>query len=372
MKSKSRQYLFAIILNAFALTVVYSQTIPFDSDRWDVQGSETRVEQYLGQKALYVKGGIAVLKDVEFSDGIIEFDIAVTGERGFMGAFWRMQSPGNYEEFYIRPHQSGNPDANQYTPAFFGNTAWQLYYGEGYGAPVEYVFNEWMHIKIVVSGKQAEIYVRDMEKPAVFVNELKREIKPGKIGVLNPGNFTHAHFANFSFKAMANPPLRGKAKEPEPAPAGTIMSWQVSSVFDEKSLENKFRLNDADKQNLTWTTLGCEKTGIANLARIQGIDQDKNTAFAKVTIVSDKEQIKKMQFGYSDRIKVYCNDLLLYSGSNDYQSRDYRYLGTIGYFDAVYLPLKKGENELWLAVSESFGGWGILAKLEDVSGVNLR
>ena len=45
-------------------------------------------------------------------------------------------------------------------------------------------------------------------------------------------------------------------------------------------------------------------------------------------------------------------------------SRDYRFLGTIGYFDAVYLQLKKGRNDLWIAVSENFGGWGIKAKLE--------
>ena len=360
------------ILTLLGATTAYSQTVPFDSDRWDIQGSESRVEEYRGQKALYLKGGYATLKDVEFTNGIIEFDIAVTGERGFMGAFWRMQSSGNFEEFYIRPHQSGNPDANQYTPAFFGNTAWQLYYGEDYSAPVKYIFNEWMHIKIVVSGKQAEIYIRDMEKPAVIVHELKRDVKAGKIGVLNPGNFTHAHFANFRFKLLENIKLASKSKEPEIPPAGTIMSWQVSSTIDEKSLENKFLLSDTGRQNLTWTTIGCEKTGIANLARIQGIQPNKNTVFAKVTIRSDNDQIKKIQFGYSDRIKVYCNNHLIYGGSNDYQSRDYRYLGTIGYFDAVYLPLKKGENELWLAVSENFGGWGIMAKIEDMSGIAFK
>ncbi|MCH8059016.1 MAG: hypothetical protein IIA11_01020 [Proteobacteria bacterium] len=50
--------------------------------------------------------------------------------------------------------------------------------------------------------------------------------------------------------------------------------------------------------------------------------------------------------------------MLLYSkGNNAYQSRDYRYLGTIGLFDAIMLPLAVGDNELWIAVSEAFGGW---------------
>ena len=32
--------------------------------------------------------------------------------------------------------------------------------------------------------------------------------------------------------------------------------------------------------------------------------------------------------------------------------------------DAVYLPLKKGKNELVLALSELGGGWGFICRLE--------
>jgi len=33
---------------------------------------------------------------------------------------------------------------------------------------------------------------------------------------------------------------------------------------------------------------------------------------------------------------------------------------------AVYLPLKKGSNELMLAVSELGGGWGFVCRLADL------
>jgi hypothetical protein len=33
--------------------------------------------------------------------------------------------------------------------------------------------------------------------------------------------------------------------------------------------------------------------------------------------------------------------------------------------DAVYLPLKKGSNELMLAISELGGGWGFICRLAD-------
>ena len=62
---------------------------------------------------------------------------------------------------------------------------------------------------------------------------------------------------------------------------------------------------------------------------------------------------------------------LLYRGDDTYLSRDYRFLGSIGYFDALYLPLIQGENELLLAVSEDLGGWGVQAKLENLAGLTL-
>ena len=105
---------------------VHSQTIPFDSQRWKIEGKEKKIEEHLGRQSLYLQSGAAVIQDSEFTDGVIEFDIAFGPERGFMGAFWRMQDRENYEEFYVRPHQSGNPDANQYQPVFHDVAAWQL------------------------------------------------------------------------------------------------------------------------------------------------------------------------------------------------------------------------------------------------------
>lgn len=349
----------------------YSQVVPFDSGRWKIQAKESKVVEHLGRKSLYLKGGLAWIQDSEFTDGVIEFDMAFAPDRGFMGTIWRMQDEGNYEEFYVRPHQSGNPDANQYQPVFNNQAAWQLYHGEGYGAPVRYDFNQWVRIKIVVSGKNAEVYIKDLNTPALFVSELKREIKAGRVG-LQVGNFAPAYYSNFSFTPMSAPPLKGKAKAAERAPVGTVMRWAVSNVIEGKSLEGKLQLTAADKQKLKWQTLACESTGIANLARLAGVDDKKNTVFARLVITSDREQVKKLRFAFSDEVKVYFNDRLLYSGSDVYQSRDYRFLGTVGLFDELYLPLKKGDNELWLAVTENFGGWGVKAVFDDMSGISIQ
>jgi hypothetical protein len=92
----------------------------------------------------------------------------------------------------------------------------------------------------------------------------------------------------------------------------------------------------------------------------------------KVVVESASEQIKELSFGFSDFVTVYLNDKAIYYGADNFMSRDYRFLGTIGFFDKLFLPLKKGSNELWFVVSENFGGWGVKAKFENMDGISLK
>ena len=348
-----------------------SEPIPFDSPRWEITAEESRIEQYKGRTSLFLKGGLALIQDADFLDGVIEFDCAFPQARAFVGATWRVQDAANREEFYIRPHQSGNPDANQYTPVFNGLTAWQLYHGEGYGTPIDYDFDTWIPIKIVVAGRQAEVFIGDLDTPALFVDNLKREPTSGKVG-LTVANFGPAHFSNFRFATVENPTLKSRVERNRTAPPGALMTWQVSSSFDEKVLGSETELTASATEDLTWSELSCESTGLANLSEVNALGDGKNTAFARVIVISDRTQAKTLAFGYSDRTRVFLNNHLLYTGNNGYRSRDYRYLGTIGYFDALTLPLKKGRNELWFAVSESFGGWGIQAAFSNTDGITIE
>ena len=71
------------------------------------------------------------------------------------------------------------------------------------------------------------------------------------------------------------------------------------------------------------------------------------------------------------RSRAYVNGVLVYEGNDRWQSRDYRFLGTVGTYDALFLPLERGRNEVILAVSESFGGWATTGNLVPASGVKL-
>src|SRR6185436_9072037 len=88
--------------------------------------------------------------------------------------------------------------------------------------------------------------------------------------------------------------------------------------------------------------------------------------YARTTITSARNEVKKLRLGYSDDVTVFLNGSILYRGLSAQNFRDPAFLGIVNpENDAVYLPLRKGSNELILAVSELGGGWGFIARLED-------
>ena len=337
------------------------QSVPFDDERWSIEAIEHELVNYMGKSALRIKGGEAILPDLEVVNGIVEFEIAVAEERGFAGLLFRLQDNANYEHFYIRPHQSGKPDANQYTPVFNGVSAWQLYHGPQYATPVEYKFDEWMTVRIVFAGSKAEVYI-DGEEPVLRINGLRRNDLSGALGV-NSANFSAVHFANFRYTQLSEVYEFPWTTQEQVSEAGTITSWEVSDVFDGNDLSEVTELGAAQVSERNWINIGAEPTGITNLAQANGLAEGKNTVFARTFITVDKAQTKQLKLGYSDTAVVFVNGKRVYGGDNTYMSRDYRYLGTIGYFDNVVLPLEAGENEICIAVSEAFGGWGIMGRV---------
>ena len=380
------QTLSAIVFLSSILTRGYGQNIiSFSDKRWKIEAAGQMVEFYKGYECLYLKAGTATLPDVQFLNGIIEFDICLTEQVSFSGFFFRQTSPGNYEWLYFRAQQSGNPDAYQYTPVFNGDPAWQLYHDQfdgvndgfihwkatgplnGYNCVIDYPFEHWAHVKLLVKNDKAELYFDN--KFIGSIHKLLQEQRAGAIGVSS--SIAAMRFANFSFTSTDNVVLKNNENAITNIPVNSITQWQVSNPFKEDLLKDK-NIPDASFVNkLKWTKLSIENGGFANLARLYPVT-DSNTVFAKITVVSDKDQVKKLDIGYSDRVKAFCNGQAIYSGNNSFRTRDYRYLGTIGYFDAIYLPLKKGENTIMLAVSETFGGWGVMAKWENMEGIKLQ
>ena len=355
----------------FILTMAHpalAEEVPFAGDGWEITAEEHRFEEVKGEAALFLKNGSALVRDGVFRNGVIEFDILTAGERGFSGVYFRISEGNNAEHFYIRPHQSGQVDANQYTPVFNGVPGWQMYFGPRFSVPFDYKFGEWMHIKIVISGAKADIYI-DSDQPLLHVT-LKQPDRAGGVGISS--NFGPVWFANFRYEEIENPEITGTAAGDDLVPGpGALLNWQVSSAISETVLDGAMTLPEEATGDLSWQNLEVEDNGYANLARVQGLAEGANTALAKINIRAGADTTRAIRFGYSDRVKVFLNGALIYSGDNTYRTRDYRYLGTIGLFDEVALALREGDNELIFAVSESFGGWAIMAAIEDREGLEI-
>jgi hypothetical protein len=356
-------------------------SVPVDSERWefsDPDPTHHQVEEYLGQKSILLVNGEAQVKDIDFANGIIEMDLAFERGFGFLEAVWHVsEDDKQLDKLYIRPHKSPYPDSVQYAPIINGIVNWQMYYLPNNTAAVAYPFNEWFHVKIVTVGKYAEIYMIDMEKPVLTVN-LTGNSFSGKIGLKadNSQKSIPLRFANFSYTVDDNPPLKGTPPEVKAEPTA-VKNWLVSNAVEETILEGKLQVTEADRNNLTWVNLDTEVDGKGNIAKVQDASNitakpSKNTVFTRATIISDKDQKKLMKFGFSDKVKLYFNGELLYQENQAYRTRNYWFMGNMGYFNEIYLPLKKGNNELWMAISEGpqvFAGWGVQAMFENLDGI---
>jgi hypothetical protein len=146
----------SLLLVIFSSTLAQTINVPSTLDSWDTTfGAKPARETYMGKECLLLQSGAIMVKGADLRDGTIEADISFSQQRGFPGFIFRMQDNNNMENFYVRPHQSGNPDATQYTPIFNGYAGWQLYHGEGYSKAFTFKFDQWHHVKIELHGLQA-------------------------------------------------------------------------------------------------------------------------------------------------------------------------------------------------------------------------
>lgn len=344
-----------------AVCAVHAEIIDFESDRWIREDAD--VVPYLDRSSLI---GVAYLKDVPFQNGVIEVDIAMNGSRSYPGVIFRMQSDENYERVYLRPHRAGlYPDAIQYTPVFNGMEGWQLYNGDGFTAGAVIPADQWVHVKIEVKDSQARVYLNGGNRPVLLIHHLEHGISEGTIGLMGPKNST-AYFSNFQYRLEDN--LEFDAPPQIETPKGTIMEWELSRPFNAARVDletgpyPRFYTIFAGE----WRSVTSEPTGLINVARYaKRSGRDPDCVLARKIFYSPDRRVIRLSFGYSDEAAVFLNRKKVFYGNSAYRYRDPSFLGVVGLFDTVYLPLEKGLNEIFLIVKESFGGWGFMGRTND-------
>ncbi len=345
---------------------------------WQIRGDVPLVEDYLGQVALRLRSTQARLRDLEFENGTIEFDIATSGDRSFIGVGFRVSDSGrDFEDFYLRPHNSGRFDALQYTPMNNGISAWQLY--PEHNATFAIPRDRWLHVKLEIAGQRLAVYLDHAATPTMVVHRLKRGHTRGSLTIRasfpegEQRSIYPTAFANFTV-ALTGDGGDQAGDDPTPSASGFVDRWAISPSKQTPATPIE-SIPPEWLDAAGWSIIEADSRGRVNLAEQRAIPAQATTGtvLARVTIHSDGRQVKKFQFGFSDRVSVFLNGRLVFTGNNTYRSRSQRYLGVMTVDnDALYLDLEPGENELIMAVTEAFGGWGLIARMEDRGGISME
>jgi hypothetical protein len=360
--------------------------LPLSDKAWELQGERSKVVSEGGRDVLEVETGTARRRDVPFEDGTIDFDVQMTSRRSFVYVEFRGAGDGEYEEMYLRPHKSNLPDAVQYAPVWQGRSSWQLYHGPGATAAVPFEPGAWTHVRLIVAGRRAALFVKNMDKPALIVPRLARDPKPGYIGLRGflpadvAGAGPIARFTNvvvrpgpvtFDFDAA----LKASAASPKASaePDTPIRSWAVSQSFVPASAD----VSELPAAAVTgeFKTFDAEPGGLLELHRYVAVPKNSRltAGVARIRIRAAAAGTYPFDLGFSDIATVFLNGRPVFRGDGTFTTDSPRREGLIGYDQArLYLPLAAGDNELSIVVSDVFGGWGIMGRFPGARGLTLE
>jgi len=208
------------------------RTVAADSLRFaEVVNSSVQMVTHLGRRAVHlsprgdgnVNDMLAILSGSDFGDGTIELDVAgaplpgtSAGARGFIGLAFHVSAKGDrFEAIYLRPTNGRADDqlrrshSVQYEAE--PDYPWHRLRSESPGVYESYVDLEpdtWTHMRIVVAGTTARLYVNGARQPCLVVNDLKHGASGGGIA-LWANIETDAFFSNVTTRLAAQPPADG-------------------------------------------------------------------------------------------------------------------------------------------------------------------
>src|SRR6476620_94819 len=218
-----------------------------------------------------------------------------------------------------------------------------------------------------------------MKEPALVMDDLKSSVQKGGLALYVLTGATY--FSNFEFRET---PAVSWQRHLPAMPAVTLTKWSLSPSYDALARDVERPLSAAESAAIQWQDVEAEAPGFVVLYRYREaphirvtfatdfskrLDPQPGTKvlYARTTIDSERDEVRKLYVGYSDEVSVFLNGRILYRGRSAQNFRDPGFLGIVNAEnDAVYLPLKKGRNELVLAVSELGGGWGFVCRLAEL------
>jgi hypothetical protein len=160
-----------------------------------------------------------------------------------------------------------------------------------------------------------------------------------------------------------------------------MLDWEISDAIEAADF-TPTALPDLGR--LTWQRVQAEPEGFVLINRyreapVGGVPRDSTGAvlrdsvmtgkiadsrivYARTTITAANDEIRRMQYAYSNGAVIYLNGRPLAFAMNPGGLRGIGVMARVG--DAVYLPLKRGKNQVVFAVIECTGGWAFSARLD--------
>jgi hypothetical protein len=335
-------------------------------------------------KAVHLKNGSPIfLKNQKFRNGTIEYDIELGA--GFPGVTFRASEDRKYgENFYLRYFGSTSPMARttlQYATIIDGLSMWDL--TDEYQAAATLRIPGWNHVRLVISGRQMKAYVNDMTRPCLVVPELEGSLEEGAI-LFGGGRIM---LANLVLKPDVIDGLN-----PEPGLQLTsndsryLRHWEVTGpmefaygqevVHGYPFIGNRAVESQLPDSTATWVPVSAGAREVVNLSRNFGMaaNNGRRLAWLRTTITSEHEQERLLHLGFSDEIWLFVNGQIVYVDKNHFGSPGQKFpSGRCTIENAsVRLPLRQGKNEVLIALANYFYGWGVIARLDDTSGLILN
>ena len=345
--------------------------IPLIAGNWEFPDGKVEFTDVDSRPAMKISAnGIrAVLKNTKFDNGTIEFDM-IPNDPYFATVYFRWENPMENECFYLRTDQNRDStatDAVQYSPSVAGVNLWDLL---GHFQGNAYFWKDgWNHVKIVVSGLQMRAYVNDMARPVVEIPRLEGNTTEGAIAF--EGDCVVSNLVVKAGQTENLSPLSGvDLTDHDPR---YIRSWQVSKPFETpKGID--FSTDFIPKPEDSWEAISSERMGLINLTRkFGGHPGKRKIVWLKVNIESEIDQKKKISLGFSDEVWVFLNGRYVYVDKNLYGSPIMKQpIGRLSLENSSFeIPFKQGKNEILIGVANYFFGWGIVARLENMTGISI-
>ena len=357
------------------------RTVPLTPDAWTATDS-IRFVSHLGRPALYINRGVALARKAAMENGVLELDVAATEATNFLGMVFRAASPRFSNVVFLRPGASGTEEAVQYGPAFNSvGVAWQVYHGEGANAVAELPRDRWIHVRLELDGSIARLFLDSATTPTLVV---PRVVASGGAGLGGgPARSARARTSPTSATPPRRYPVprrpsrrrrpersrtgrsRARSRPPSSHPSGFPISagsgWErVRVELEGFVLLNRYR--EAPVGGVPRDSTGAVMVDSVMTGRIAG----SRIVYARTTLTAARDEIRRLEYACSNGAVLYLNGRPVAFAMNPGGLRGLGVMARAG--DAVYLPLRRGRNELVFAVIQLTGGWAFSARLEPSAG----